>query len=551
MDNAILILVVDELRRSLTGAALGDVVQIDSRRFALRFSVSPFHRLCVALHPDLSALHLARRVATPGEPTEIAAALTERLAGLTLDGISKNPEERVVELEFRGQEGRCAFLVLELMGKASNLLLLDAERRILRFVRSHQGAFRQPREGEIYVPPPPRAAGERSLLLGSRLLEKEIALRAAAGESEEAAREEIAARISEARFEPCLYTSKPPGEIGEDEELTARTCFAAPFPMRMGEGFVLTRFATANEATAAHADLMIRHLLFRDLRGALASLVKAELDRTDRLVGTLESEEREAEGADGVRRRAEMILASIGSAKKEGDAVEVIDYYQPDLPKVRISIDPKLDLKGNVEALFRRARKQGRAAAVIARRLAETRARLASLREFALRAAEAASSTALEALEVDLNRSGLVKMLRRPGRTELGRRPSFVRVREYRTSDGFTVLVGKSGAENDTLTFKVAAPNDFWFHAAGRAGAHVIVRNPKRLRDLPETTLMEAAAIAAWYSKGDRVDEMDVHYTRRKEVRKGKGMSPGMVMLRNHGTVRVRPALPGGAKGEE
>jgi predicted ribosome quality control (RQC) complex YloA/Tae2 family protein len=112
------------------------------------------------------------------------------------------------------------------------------------------------------------------------------------------------------------------------------------------------------------------------------------------------------------------------------------------------------------------------------------------------------------------------------------------------------VLVGKSGADNDTLTFRIAAPHDFWFHAAGRAGAHVIVRNPRRLRELPEPALTEAAAIAAWFSRGERTGEIDVHYARRKDVRKGKGMSPGMVMLRSYRTVRVRPALPDGDAGD-
>jgi predicted ribosome quality control (RQC) complex YloA/Tae2 family protein len=544
MDNALLIPVADEIRASLVGSTLGDVVQIDSRRFALRFSTPPFLRICVALHPDLSAIYMARRVPTPREPTELATVITERLQEAVLSAVIKEPAERIVELHFEGGPSGRASVVLELLGKASNILLLDGDRTIVRFARSHSGSFRQPREGARYVPPPGRA--ETELPLGSRLLELEVATLAACGEPEGSARARIVERIRTARWAPCLYAPRPPEEIPEGEPLSSKSCFAAPFPLEAGAGLVRTDFETACEAASVHAELMLRHLLFRDLRGSLLSLVNAESSRTGKLISTLEREANEARGAGELRRRGELILASVGSARKDGDAVEVTDYYDADLPKVRLPLDPRLDLKGNAEALFRRARKQERAASVIASRAAEARGRLESLGSLASRLSGSATTAELESLEAEISRTGLVKAVRRPGRRELGRRPSYVQVREYRTKDGCVILVGRSGAENDTLTFKVAAPHDFWLHAAGRAGAHVIVRNPRRLRELPESTLMTAAAIAAWYSKGDKAEEMDVHYAQRKEVRKGKGMSPGMVMLRSHRTVRVKPALPSG-----
>lgn len=545
MDNALLIPVADEIRARLVGSTLGDVVQIDSRRFALRFSSPPFSRICVALHPDLSAICMARRVPTPREPTELSTAITERLEGAVLSRVIKEPAERLVELEFEGGSTGRAFLVLELLGKASNILLLDEERTIARFARSHSGTFRQPREGDRYVAPPLRS--ETGLPFGSRLLDREVAALAGRGEPESSALARIAERISSARWAPCLYTPRPPAEITEGDVLSSRTCFAAPFPLEAGAGLFRTDFDTACEAASAHVELMLRHLLFRDLKGSLLSVLNAESGKAEKLISTLDREAIEAQGAGELRRRGELILASVASARKEGDAVEVIDYYQADLPKIRIPLDPKLDLRGNAEALFHRARKRDRAVSVIASRLAEARRRLESLRSLASKLSGSATAAELESLESEIARSGLIKAVRRPERRELGRKPSYVQVREYRTKDGYTILVGRSGSENDTLTFKVASAHDFWFHAAGRAGAHVIVRNPRRLRELPESTLITAAAIAAWYSKGDKAEEMDVHWAQRKEVRKGRGMTPGMVMLRSHRTVRVRPALPSAA----
>jgi predicted ribosome quality control (RQC) complex YloA/Tae2 family protein len=106
------------------------------------------------------------------------------------------------------------------------------------------------------------------------------------------------------------------------------------------------------------------------------------------------------------------------------------------------------------------------------------------------------------------------------------------------------VLVGRSGPENDTLTFRVASPWDFWLHAAGTSGAHVVVRNPQRLKSLPDRTLTAAAAIAAWYSGSKGDGKVEVHYTQRKHVHKRRGMPAGQVLVRRFRSIQVAPRLP-------
>jgi predicted ribosome quality control (RQC) complex YloA/Tae2 family protein len=353
--------------------------------------------------------------------------------------------------------------------------------------------------------------------------------------------------MTRSEWEPCLYSSRPPDEIDEAFDHAPDRFFPAPFPLVLGRELHCTRFGSTSELVAVHADRLLAHLGFRDLRSALASLLRDEMEKAASLVKTLEREGIEAREAGAVRRRGELLLASLGTARKEGREVEIVDYFNPEMPRLRIEVDPRLDLRGNAEALFKRARKLERAAAVIEKRLAGTRKRLSALQEYRVRVDAGRSGEDLQAVEAELNVSGLVRVFRRPERREVGRKPAFVRVREYRTRDGHVVLVGKTAAENDLLTFKIAAPHDFWLHAAGRSGAHVVVRNPKRSKDLPEQALMEAAGIAAWFSKGARSGEIEVHYAHRKEVRKGRGMSPGMVMLRRFRTIRAVPALPAGA----
>lgn len=117
------------------------------------------------------------------------------------------------------------------------------------------------------------------------------------------------------------------------------------------------------------------------------------------------------------------------------------------------------------------------------------------------------------------------------------------------TVDGYDILVGRSAQDNDTLTFKVAEPRDYWLHAAGYAGSHVIIRNPNgdAYDELPRAVVERAAALAAYHSKAREArGKVEVHVCRASEVRKPKGFPPGKVELRRWDVVRVYPRVADG-----
>ena len=113
--------------------------------------------------------------------------------------------------------------------------------------------------------------------------------------------------------------------------------------------------------------------------------------------------------------------------------------------------------------------------------------------------------------------------------------------RRFESPDGMVVLVGKSAADNDVLTFKVAGQTDFWMHVAGESGSHVVVRNPENLDTLPRETLRYAASLAARYSKAKNAKKVTVHVARRKDVQKPRGMAAGKVVLKGYKSVKVEP----------
>lgn len=118
--------------------------------------------------------------------------------------------------------------------------------------------------------------------------------------------------------------------------------------------------------------------------------------------------------------------------------------------------------------------------------------------------------------------------------------------RPYRTVlvEGFEVLIGRSAADNDALTFRVGKPNDGWLHVAGGTpGSHVVIKNPDKL-PLPKSVIERAASYAAWYSKARAGGSVEVHYCKISDIRKPRGAPAGLVHLERYSRVRVRPSAP-------
>ena len=113
--------------------------------------------------------------------------------------------------------------------------------------------------------------------------------------------------------------------------------------------------------------------------------------------------------------------------------------------------------------------------------------------------------------------------------------------RRFTSPDGMTVLVGRTAADNDVLSIRLASPRDFWFHVAAGSGSHVVVRNPEGLERLPRETARFAAALAAGHSKVRAGGQVAVHATTCREVRKPRGFAPGKVTLGRYETITVAP----------
>ena len=582
MDLFLLHAVVGEAAARLLQHELLRVACLGHHRYLLRFATSRRDNLLISVRPELPRVHLLgpesgrqRELA----PDPFGAFLDDELGGAILETSECDRWDRVLNLRFRTPPGRDGSddaacrerrLVVEILGRSSNLYCLDRSGGILAHARPLRSVYREPAEGGVYRRPPGRdlyegiAAGGKALPdtrerfddASSFLkpLSPHLARDLVAGsvEDEPAAAwrrlETILESVAAGTWSPTVYSRRPLDDLREGDELGLEDLLVTPFSLSSldkDDRYHSTPFESPSRAAATGFGLLERLRDFLADRAHHEAIVRREIARLEKLLGKLQLDRDRAGECERFRERGEALLAGLSMARIDGASVIVPNPYDPEGGTLEIPIDPARSLQENADALFSRYKKGKRGIGIIGDRLKAAQTRLDAWRGLSERARTAGGIDDLNALREAMARLGLVHA---PRSTKKGR-PSPkkevpARVRRHATREGFDILVGKSGEENDTLTFRVASPWDFWMHAAGHPGAHVIVRNPQRLKKIPEATLRTAASIAAYYSGARSDTKVEVHYTQRKHVHRRKGTPSGQVLIRRFQSIQVAPRLP-------
>lgn len=270
-------------------------------------------------------------------------------------------------------------------------------------------------------------------------------------------------------------------------------------------------------------------------RVALDKALRRALRKADRKVQAIEGDAARARQAPELRRQAQMIQANFGTLAPGAASLTAMDWEAEPPEERSVDLDPSKPARVQAEALFRRARRVERGADIAATHLRIAEVRRDALRALTTRAASEPLGELLEAcreLGVRLG-GGQPSAASRRGAT--GRTP----YRSFRASDGRSLWVGRSAADNDTLTVRLARPQDLWFHARGRTGSHVIVRLTKG-EVLPQEVRLDAATLAAHFSDAAGEALVDIQYTPRRFLRKPRGSAVGAVMVDRERVLMLR-----------
>jgi predicted ribosome quality control (RQC) complex YloA/Tae2 family protein len=334
-----------------------------------------------------------------------------------------------------------------------------------------------------------------------------------------------------------IYTEKPLGHILEQNDLGAlNKAIVSPMELHSLERTHSSRlFVKITEAARFYFDevesrTLLEHAklpLMRDLRTASKRIA----DREKRLV----REQNKYDDAESTQKTAQMLTSSGLKLDQRYDAVTVTDYFKEKPEEVRVELDPALTLRENIDRMFKLQQKAGRGKQMVARQLAAARTRSAAIAE------------QIRRLQAIKDWDTWLAISDRIGKEQRGsvapEKSATAPMRRYRSLnvEGREILIGRSSRENDELTFHVAAADDFWFHVSEYSGSHVIVRNPTREKELPETVLVKAAQLAAYFSQARNTSKVEIHYTRRKHVTKPRRAKPGLVRLIEFKSITVEP----------
>jgi predicted ribosome quality control (RQC) complex YloA/Tae2 family protein len=272
----------------------------------------------------------------------------------------------------------------------------------------------------------------------------------------------------------------------------------------------------------------------------ITTALKNQRKRSRRALKKLAREAEDHAGKEDLGKMGDLILANMHTIKRGQEEITVDDLYSETGGNITIPIDPSLPPEKNARRYYDRAAKAKRAHKHLETRERELQVELDQAEAFSAEVDAAGDDLkALRKLRDRLISEGIIiekKEKKRQKRSKPGRR--------FKIPGGAQIIVGRNGPDNEAVTFSVGNDLDFWLHAAGMPGSHVILRNPEK-RDEPLPRELEfAAALAAYYSKGRNSSNVQVHWTQRRFVKKIKGAPPGKVLLKNYRSTVVDPRKP-------
>jgi predicted ribosome quality control (RQC) complex YloA/Tae2 family protein len=278
-------------------------------------------------------------------------------------------------------------------------------------------------------------------------------------------------------------------------------------------------------------------------KAALAKIIGNNSGRCRKKLAIQLESMRESASRDLYRLHGELITANLHAIRPGASSATLLNYHsdKPD-DYAEIALDKDLSPQANAQRYFRKYRKASSTWKNAEAQSKESQKELAYL-ESVLQALDMAEYP----YEIDEIRSELSAQRYLPQPRAKGRKPAAPAPeslpRLFTSSDGLRIYVGKNNRQNDRLTMKTASSADIWLHVRNMPGSHVIIK--KERGDIPEATLLEAASLAAYFSRARQSGNVSVDYTAAKNVKKPPGAKPGMVIYDNFRTLSANPRLPG------
>ena len=527
----------EELRRELVGGRIQKINQPFEQELVLQIrSNRQSHKLLLSAHSVFGRVQLTETTfENPAVPNTFIMVMRKYLQGAVIEAIQQVENDRILEISVSNKneigDSVAVTLVIEIMGKHSNIILLDkASSKIIEAIKHvgfSQNSYRTILPGSTYVAPPqtgslnPFTVGDEKLfeILHTEDLEPKRLQQIFQGLGRDTA--------TELR-----------GRLTADKLKTFRAFFASPTqPSLTEKSFSALLFSDSKTQMSTLSELLdtfYKDKAERDRVNQQASelirRVENELEKNRKKLGKQEEELLATENAEEFRQKGELLTTFLHQVPNDQDQVELDNYYTGE--KIIISLDKALTPNQNAQRYFKRYQKLKEAVKHLTSLIEETRATILYLESVETALAQA-SLTEIAEIREELIQTGFI---RRRQREKIQKRQ---KPEKYLATDGQTIiLVGRNNLQNDELTFKIAKKDDLWFHAKDIPGSHVVITGNLQPSDEVKT---DAAELAAYFSKARLSNLVQVDMIETRKLNKPTGGKPGFVTYTGQKTLRVTP----------
>ena len=529
---------IEELRRELVNGRIQKINQPFEQELVLQIrSNRQSHRLLLSAHPVFGRIQLTQTTfENPAQPSTFIMVLRKYLQGALIESIEQIENDRIVEITVSNKneigDHIQATLIIEIMGKHSNILLVDKSSHkileVIKHVGFSQNSYRTLLPGSTYIAPPSTESRNPFTIQDEKLFEilqtQELTAKNLQSLFQGLGRD-TANELENILVSDKLSTFR--NFFGQETKpfLTETSFSPVPFANQVGEPFTsLSDLLDTYYKDKAERDRV------KQQASELIRRVENELQKNRHKLKKQEKELLATDNAEEFRQKGELLTTFLHQVPNDQDQVTLDNYYtnQP----ITIALDKALTPSQNAQRYFKRYQKLKEAVKYLTELIEETKATILYL----------------ESVETVLNQAGLEEIaeireeliqtgfIRRRQREKIQKRKKPV---QYLASDGKTIIyVGRNNLQNEELTFKMARKEELWFHAKDIPGSHVVISGNLNPSDEVKT---DAAELAAYFSKGRLSNLVQVDMIEVKKLNKPTGGKPGFVTYTGQKTLRVTP----------
>jgi len=573
-DGPVVSSIVHELQNKLLNGKIEKVYQPEKDELIINIrGCGDSFKLLLSASSAYPRVHLTEEnKSNPASPPSFCMLLRKHLTGGRIVSIRQPEFERIIEIDIASADemgySTHKTLIAEIMGRHSNIIFIDKTTgRIIDSIKRISFEISSVREilpGGKYEYPPsggksdPISASKESFIEGiennpgsikaekylvskfngiSPVLARDICTRANVDcdiDLKHCSFELIEELFhSFSMFQEAVNSSSfSPNIVYKDGKAVDFSCF----DLEIYTNFEKQEFQGMSEAVERFYHEKDQKDRIKQKSGDIHKIITNRLERCYKKLERLNGDLQEAADSDKYKIYGDLIMSNIFYLQRGEEKARLQNYYSSEGEYVDIPMDIRLSPSENAQRYYKQYNKYKKALNKINIQLEENRQEIMYLETQLDNLNKCTEELELEEIRNELAEQGYLKERKAPKSKQVKKTSIPMR---FISSTGFEIYVGKNNFQNDYLTLKLAVNQDIWLHTKDIPGSHVLIKTEGR--DVDDTTLEEAANLAAYYSKGRTSSKVPVDYTRKKYVRKPSGAKPGMVIYENYSTIYITP----------